>query len=102
MREISYEDLSNKCKNIIKTKPPDIAINMIANLKTTDGKTTLGISIAKKIYKLYGHESVPYSSAKYGENISSYQTKVKNNIKKACGKEAVSNKNNKFSKTNNV
>lgn len=95
MRDISYDKLLNKCINIIKNKPPNIAINLISNLKTEDNNS-IGYNTAKKIYKLYADESVKYSSAKYSENISDYTNKVNKNIKKACGKNSLSDKNNNF------
>lgn len=95
MRNISYDKLSNKCINIIKNKPPNVAINLIANLKTEDNNS-IGYDTAKQIYKLYADESVKYTYSKYSENISYYTNKVNKNIKKACGKNSLSDKNNKF------
>jgi hypothetical protein len=91
MRNISYDDLSNRCKEIIRNKSPEDAINLIAKLKIENG-LYVGLNTAKKIYKIYGDESVKYNSNDYGENISTYSKKVKNNINKAC--------NNKGSKNN--
>jgi len=95
MRNISYDKLSNKCINIIKNKPPNVAISLISNLKTEDNNS-IGYDTAKKIYKLYADESVKYTSTKYSENITEYTNKVNKNIKKACGKNSLSDKNNKF------
>jgi hypothetical protein len=83
MRSISYDDLSNRCKEIIRNKSPEDAINLMSKLKIENG-SYIGINTARKIYKLYGNESVKYNSNDYGENISSYSKKVKNNINKAC------------------
>ena len=95
MRSISYDKLSNKCINIIKNNPPKEAINLISNLKTEDNNI-IGKETAKKIYKLYSNYSVKYSSTKYSENITKYTNKVNNNIKKACGKNSLSDSTNKF------
>jgi len=94
MRNVSYENLSNICKEIIRNKEPNNAINLIANIKTEDN-TIIGKDTAKRIYKLYSKESVKYNSNKYSENITEYKKKVNKNIKKACGKQK-SDDNNKF------
>jgi hypothetical protein len=92
MRNVSYENLSNICKEIIKNKEPDDAIKLISNIKTEDN-CIIGKDAAKKIYKLYSKESVKYTSNKYSENITEYKKKVNKNIKKACGKKSLSDSN---------
>lgn len=90
MRNVSYENLSNVCKDIIRNKKPEDAINIIANIKTEDN-SIIGKDTAKRIYKLYSKESVKYNSNKYSENITEYKNKVNKNVKKACGKNKSSN-----------
>ena len=78
----SYDNLTNKCKNIIQKNNPSESINKIANFKSPGGNV-LGKEMALKIYKIYSNESVKYDSKKYETNISSYKKSVKNNLEKA-------------------
>ena len=92
MHILSYENISETCKEIIKNKPPDEAINIIANIKIKDNRI-IGKKDAKQIYKIYSETSVKYSCNKYSDNVSEYKKKINNNIKKACGKKSVSDDN---------
>lgn len=78
----TYDNLTNKCKNIIQKNNPSDSINKIASFKSPEGKV-LGRDMALKIYKIYSNESVKYDSKKYETNISSYKKSVKKNLEKA-------------------
>jgi hypothetical protein len=75
---ISYDNLTNRCKEIIRNKNPKMAVNLISNLKLENG-TRVGRDTAKKIYNIYINDSVTYEPNKYGNNISEYSNKLKKN-----------------------
>ena len=49
---ISYDNLTNRCKEIIRNKSPNTAIDLISNLKLEIGNC-VGRDTAKKIYNIY-------------------------------------------------
>jgi len=76
---ISYDNLTNRCKEIIRNKSPNMAIGLISNLKLENGNC-IGKNTAKEIYNIYINDSVKYEPNKYGNNISEYSNKIKKNI----------------------
>jgi hypothetical protein len=83
MRQGLYDNLSNKCKSVIKTNNPEESIKKISNLKLPGSSNKLGKDAAFKIYNLYSDESVEYKQITYQNDINKYKNKVNNNIKKA-------------------
>lgn len=78
-----FLDLSKKCIKIIENNEPDVAIEKMSKIKRPDNNKKLGYSNALAIYKLYKDKSIEYDEEIYKFNISSYQNKIKKNIKKA-------------------
>ena len=87
MKNGTYEDLSDKCKIIIRNYSPQESIKMISKLQCPTNGEKFGSDTAKKIYTAYSDDSVKYDSNKYRNNINSYTDTVKNNVSKSykCG-----------------
>lgn len=75
--------LSKECQNIIKNNTPEDSIELISNIQSSINGKKLGKEKALKIYYLYADSSVEYEEKKYRFNISKYEKKVDNNIKRA-------------------
>ena len=79
----TLDQLTNKCKNIIKNNSVETSIEMISRLKYPTSNELIGINGAIKIYKVYSKYSIDYSSKKYDNNGRSYNNKINKNFRKA-------------------
>jgi len=79
MKDGIYNELSLKCKQIISSNTPNKSIELISNIKLSNG-SKVGKEIALKIYKVYADESVEYDVKKDRNNITTYVDKIQTNI----------------------
>lgn len=80
--KFSFEELSEKCVDIIKNNDPKKSIDLISNIEYLKNNK-LGMNNALKIYKTYAGESSNYDTKKNQKKISPYVKEVKKNKSKA-------------------
>lgn len=77
MSTINYDDLTKKCKTIIRNNNPKDSIEKISKIK--NNKKEIGSEKALMIYSVYKNESVKWEPKKYDNNITLYKSKVSKN-----------------------
>ena len=77
MSNINYDDLTKKCKTIIRTNTPKDSIEKISKIKSN--KKEIGANKALMIYSVYKDDSVKWEPKKYDNNIGLYKSKVSKN-----------------------
>ena len=82
MKNNTYNNLSIKCRDIIRNNQPENSINIISNMINENGKK-IGRDNALKIYNVYSNESINYDEKKYRNNIGTYIKKIDSNISSA-------------------
>jgi len=81
MSAINYDDLTKKCKTIIRTNNPKNSIEKISKIE--NNKKEIGPKNALMIYSVYKDESVKWEPKKYDNNITLYKSKVAKNYTNA-------------------
>jgi len=81
MSNVNYDDLTKKCKTIIRTNNPKNSIEKISKIESN--KKEIGKKKASMIYSVYKDESVKYEPKKYDNNINLYKSKVSKNYTSA-------------------
>ena len=83
MSNTSANNITKKCKEIIKNNSPQKSIDIISNIINPVDKNKFGPENALKIYKVLSDDSEEYDINKYKNNINKYKNNVNNNINKA-------------------
>jgi hypothetical protein len=81
MSSVNYDDLTKKCKTIIRNNDPKDSIEKISKIE--NNKKEIGTKKALMIYSVYKDESVKYEPKKYDNNINLYKSKVAKNYTNA-------------------
>ena len=79
MSNVNYDDLTKKCKTIIRTNNPKDSIEKISKIKNNGSNNIIGSKKALMIYSVYKDDSVKYEPKKYDNNINLYKSKVSKN-----------------------
>ena len=79
MSNVNYDDLTKKCKTIIRTNNPKDSIEKISKIKNNGSNNIIGSKKALMIYSVYKDDSVKWEPKKYDNNIGLYKSKVSKN-----------------------
>lgn len=79
MSNVNYDDLTKKCKTIIRNNNPKDSIEKISKIKNNGSNNIIGTKTALMIYSVYKDDSVKYEPKKYDNNINLYKSKVDKN-----------------------
>jgi hypothetical protein len=77
MSSLNYDNLTKKCKTIIRNNSPKDSIEKISKIESNTKE--IGTKKALMIYSVYKDDSVKWEPKKYDNNIGLYKSKVSKN-----------------------
>ena len=77
MSSLNYDNLTKKCKTIIRNNNPKDSIEKISKIESNTKE--IGTKKALMIYSVYKDDSVKWEPKKYDNNIGLYKSKVSKN-----------------------